>query len=185
MPSRKQKMIDQQLIHHFLNRLGQCYRYQGVIYLVGGSSLALVAAKVTTFDIDLTYEVPNEHHTLLIGCLQQLSREMNVPIEQASPADFLPLPAGYENRRVYIGRFGLLNVFHFDFYSIALSKLARGNQKDFVDVQAMIQKGLITLPKLEFYFAEILPQLASFNLRIRPEQFQRKFATFKQNLVNQ
>lgn len=181
----RQAVIDQQTIQHFLHRLGQCYRYQGVIYLVGGSSLALVKAKVNTFDIDLTYEVANEHHPLLIHCLQQLSRELNVPIEQVSPADFLPLPAGYEDRRVYIGRFGLLDVFHFDFYSIALSKLARGNQKDFIDVQMMVQTGLISINRLELYFAEILPQLVGFNLRTSSEPFQRKFAIFKQKWLNQ
>jgi len=172
-------LVDANQLRDFLKRLGECYRHAGVVYLVGGSSLILVAAKESTFDIDLKFEVDVAHHSEFIGCLRRLSREMSLSIEEASPDEFLPLPKGYQDRRVYIGRYGSLDIFHFDFYSVALGKLQRGNEKDYADVVNMVRAGVIELQRLEQYFEEVLPQINSFSLRTDPENFKRKFELFK------
>ena len=174
-------LVDSTSLTTFLQRLGQCYRHTGRVYLVGGPSLIMVATKISTFDIDLQFEV--EKHGDFIRCLRELGRNLNLAIEQASLEQFLPLPAGYQERHQFIGRFGSLDVFHFDFYSVALSKLHRGNEKDFSDVTQMLHNNLITLPQLEDYFAEILPQLESYNLQANPDAFYRKFTHFKTQLV--
>ncbi|MBI3359638.1 MAG: hypothetical protein HY023_00830 [Chloroflexi bacterium] len=180
MPGKR--ISDAQEILDFLRRLGQCYRHAGVVYLVGGSSLILVAAKESTFDIDLKIEVAPEHHDEFIRCVRRLSAEMELSIEQASPDEFLPLPAGYEDRRRYVGRYAALDVFHFDFYSVALGKLQRGNEKDYNDVVSMIRAGVIELGNLEQYFREVLPKLEAYSLRTDPQDFERKFALFKTRL---
>ena len=84
--------ITAQALQEFLKQLGQCYRHPGRLYLVGGSSLILVAAKVSTLDIDLQFDVPAEHHNTFIRCLREISRQHKLPIEQASPDQFIPLP---------------------------------------------------------------------------------------------
>jgi hypothetical protein len=175
-------LVDAQGLHTFLQRLGHCYRHTGELYLVGGSSLLLVAAKTSTFDIDIKFEVPPEHQTAFIRCLRQVGRELGVPVEQASPDQFIPMPSGYAERRRFVGRFGNLDVFHFDFYAVALSKLHRGNDKDFADVISMTQQGLIKLAALEGYFQEILPRYEDL-LSADPDSFQRKFALFKEKLA--
>lgn len=175
--------VDAASVLDFLQRLGKCYRHAGVLYLVGGSSLLLVAAKQSTADIDLKIEIPNEHHTEFMRCLRQLSLEMRLPIEQASPDEFLPLPLGYQDRRRYIGRYGGLEVFHFDFYSVALGKLQRGNDKDYADVISMVKLGVIDQPSLEGYFQEVLPKVEDYSLRASRRDFERKFALFKQRLA--
>ena len=173
--------ITSQTLNDFLSRLGRCYRHPGKVFLVGGSSLILVAAKTNTFDIDLQFEVQPKHHTAFIRCLRQLSRQLKLPIEQASPEQFMPLPKGYQDRHQFIGRYGLLDVFHFDFYSIALSKIHRGNEKDFVDVMQMVRKSVIELPQLKQYYEEILPELEGM-LQSDPDDFADKFALFKKRL---
>lgn len=45
--------VTAKVMQQFLSALGRCYRYPGKLFLVGGSSLALVAAKVSTLDIDI------------------------------------------------------------------------------------------------------------------------------------
>ena len=177
------KLHDARQISEFLDRLGQCYRFPGTVYLVGGSSLLLLAAKESTFDIDLKFQVPPERHSEFIRCLRQLSVEMQLAVEQASPDEFLPLPGGHEDRRRYIGRYGGLEVFHFDLYSVALGKLERGNEKDLVDVIQMVRTGLIDLQALERYFQEILPRLEGYSLRTDPHDFERKFGLFKRRLA--
>ena len=74
-------------------------------------------------------EVSPEAHGELIQAIRALKDELSINVEEASPGDFIPLPAGYESRHVYIDRFGLLEVLHFDLYSTALSKIERGGYK--------------------------------------------------------
>ncbi len=177
------KSVDAGRVLAFLRQLGECYRHPGIVYLVGGSSLLLLAAKTTTADIDIQFVVPNEGHTEFIRCLRQISREMGIPIEQASPAEFVPLPAGYEERRHFVGHFGLLDVFHFDFYSVALSKLLRGSEKDYGDLISMLRGHVIDMASLELYFQEVLPKIEDYNLRQSTRDFEKKFALLKQRLA--
>ena len=60
-------------------------------------------------------------------------------VEEASPGDFIPLPAGSEGRHEFIERFRKLDVFHFDLYSVALSKIERGRTQDLEDVLKLLQ----------------------------------------------
>lgn len=169
------------LARHPDGRLGEAL-ISGRLYLVGGTSLLLVAAKTATLDMGLQYEVDPSDHTEFVHCIRQVSRQMAIPVERASPSHFIPLPAGYAERHQFIGRYGQLDVFHFDFYSVALSKLHRGNEKDFTDVIAMVQRDLVSLPQLKQYFAEVLAQLEIRDIGARPEAFARKFALFEQRL---
>ncbi|HRJ45009.1 MAG: hypothetical protein KJZ86_14640 [Caldilineaceae bacterium] len=166
----------------FLNQLARCYRHGGRLYLVGGSSLLLAASKTSTLDVDIKIETTPEHYGEFIRCLRQVSRQLQIPVEEASPDQFIPLPPGYAERHRFIGRYGSLDVFHFDFYSMALSKIHRGNEKDFADVTAMISQNLIELARLRSHFEIILPQVASFSLRSSPEDFAAKFDLLEKRL---
>jgi hypothetical protein len=168
-------LVDSEGVIRFFQRLSNCFRYPGVVYLVGGSSLILVAAKPNTFDIDIQFEISPEHQREFIRCLRQVSRELKFPVEHASPDHFIPLPGGYQDRRRFLGRFGQLDVFHFDFYSVALSKIHRGNEKDFADVLAMLNQGIIIWEVLTSYFQEILPRYEEL-LTAHPDEYQRKFS---------
>jgi len=158
-----------------LEKLGERYHHPGTVYLVGGASLILLDAKTSSLDIDLKIEVSREDYGEFVRCLRGISLEMEIAIEEASPGDFIPLPGGYENRRKFVGRFGALDVFHFDPYSIALSKIHRGSEKDAADVVGMLEKGLIMFNELERAKDEILPALADFGLNTNPDDFARKF----------
>jgi hypothetical protein len=177
--------VTAQALQELLGQLGRCYRYTGRLYLVGGSSLILVAAKVSTLDVDIQFEVPPEKYDVFIRCLRDISRQYKIAIEQASPEQFIPLPRGYQERHSFIGRYGMLDVFHFDFYSVALSKLHRGNEKDFADVIQMVQQGLITLSQLQSYFQEVLPQVETFSISADAKDFERNFGLFEQRLGQQ
>ena len=173
-----ESFVDAEGVDLFLQRLARCYRRPGKLYLVGGTSLLLVANKEVTRDIDLQFDVEDGNHGEFVRCLRQVGRELKVPVEQVSPAQFIPLPAGYETRHRYIGRFEQLEVFHFDFYSIALSKLHCDNRKDFSDVRTMLRSGLIEQAALEQYFDEIFPKLDTY-LTARPEAFRQNMKLFR------
>ncbi|MBX3056812.1 MAG: hypothetical protein KF770_10100 [Anaerolineae bacterium] len=176
------QMVDAQGLKNFLERLGSCFRYTARLYLVGGASLLLAGGKTSTFDIDIHFDVTPEVHAEFIRCLRQIRRELHLPIEEASPGEFIPLPTGYADRHQYIGRYGQIEVFHFDFYAVALSKIHRGNEKDFADVSSMVNRQLIDFVTLESFFNDLLPRYESYGLKADPDLFQRKFDLLRQRL---
>ena len=165
-----------------LQRLGRCIRFHASLDRLGGSSLLPVAGTTSTFDINVQFSTAHEHHAEFIRCLRTVSREMGILVELASPEQFIPLPAGFQERCQFVGRYGSLDVFHFDFYSIALAKVHRGNEKDFDDVVRMVKTELISLSTLEAYLAQILPDYEFYQPTADPEMFRRKFALLKDKL---
>ena len=85
------------------------------------------------------------------------------------------MPAGYENRHEFVGRFGSLDVFHFDLYSTALSKIERGRVQDIEDVLALLRAGRIKWDRLKELFDEILPRMGKESLRQDPVEFGQNF----------
>ncbi len=106
--------VNRERIDVFLRRLSQAYQQPARLYLVGGTSLVFERFRQQTLDVDLVIEVSVEQHRELIQTLRELRDALGISIEEVSPADFIPLPAGFESRHEYIGRFGQIDVFHFD-----------------------------------------------------------------------
>jgi hypothetical protein len=89
-------------------------------------------------------------------------------------------PQAYERRRL-VGRYGQLEVYIFDLYSIALSKIARGFEADLEDVMFMLHKGMIDFPELERHFRVILPDAAKAD--INPNEFRGYFEEVRRRLA--
>lgn len=143
---------------------------EGVCYLTGGSSAVLLGWRSSTVDIDVRFE-PEQLDVL--RDLQRLKRELQLNIETASPGDFVPLPAGWEERSMFAGREGRLTFRHFDFYSQALAKLERAHERDVTDVEAMFEHELIASDQLVAAYDEIEPELHRFPA-IDPESFRER-----------
>ncbi|MBI4770215.1 MAG: hypothetical protein HY784_07355 [Chloroflexi bacterium] len=167
--------VDRSGIERFLRQLGQSCRQPGRLYLVGGTTLVFEGYRQQTLDIDLVIDVSAEHQPALIRAIRALKESLDVNVEEASPGDFIPLPAGFSERHEYIGRFGQLDVFHFDLYSAALSKIERGRGQDFADVLLLLSHRRVDWGRLERYFSEILPQIGTRSLRQDPEEFEMNF----------
>ena len=176
---RMRPLVDRQRIEDFLIRLGKS-QTRGWIYLVGGTAVVYRGLRVRTLDIDIALE-PDE--TQLLEAIRRLKDEVQVNVELASPADFIPLPSGWENRSRFIGPFGELDVFYFDFDSIALTKIVRANERDLDDLVLLAKDGLVQLQALEQEVAAMLPQLGTgryFN--VDPAAVARNFAAMRQRL---
>jgi hypothetical protein len=147
--------------------------------LIGGTTLVFEALRSQTLDIDIALEVPPPDHADLIRAIRVLKDELSVNVEEAGPGDFIPLPAGYQDRHVFVGRFGSLDVFHFDLYSVALSKIERGRDQDFADVLILLSTGRLQWERLKAFFEEILPRMGEHSLRQDPLEFQENFRTLE------
>jgi hypothetical protein len=148
----------------FLRRLGERYAGAGDIYLLGGSALCLLGSTRQTQDVDYTFQVEADTTERFLTTLTNLAAEAHLDVEQVPLAEFIPLPPHAQERRRPIGRFGQLNAYIFDLYSIALSKIARGFEADLEDVEFLLGHELIEFAELERLFQAILPRAATFDI---------------------
>ena len=121
------------------------------MYLTGGATAVLEGWRESTVDIDVRFE-PDPDAPL--RRISELKESLAVNVELASPLDFLPELPGWRNRSRFRFRAGNLEVFDFDLYSQALSKLERGFELDREDVRSMVESGAIEPSRLlELYEA--------------------------------
>lgn len=169
-------------IEKFLTALGKAYRKQGRIYLAGGAALVHLGLRSgSTLDIDVVIETTNEDE--MVTAIRRLVEQMQINIEFASPADFIPVPAQWMEHSRYIGRYGQIDAFYYDFYSLALSKISRGSDRDLIDVKLLVQQKLITLEELDAAYKEVLPLVGKRPyMNLDPQKFAERYAIVRQQL---
>ena len=169
-------------IEKFLTALGKAYRKQGRIYLAGGAALVHMGLRSgSTLDIDVVIETINEDE--MVTAIRRLVEQMQINIEFASPADFIPVPAQWMEHSRYIGRYGQIDAFYYDFYSLALSKILRGSDRDLIDVKLLVQQKLITLEELDAAYTEVLPRMGKRPyINLNPQKFAERYAIVRQQL---
>jgi hypothetical protein len=129
------------------------------MYLTGGATAVLEGWRESTVDIDVRFE-PDADAAL--ERIRDLKEELAVNVELASPLDFLPALPGWHERSRFRLRHGNLEVFDFDPYSQALSKLERGLELDLADVRSMVDAGQVHPVRLRELFEAIEPELYRF-----------------------
>ena len=166
---------DRQGIERFLQSLETRFTKPGRLYLVCGTTMVYEGLRQQTLDITISFEVDDRDRSAFVAAVRDLKERLSLNIEEASPADFIPLPSGYRERSPFIGRYGQLEVFHFDLYSTTLSKIERGTESDFDDVLSLLRSGRIELAVMTAYFEEIMVRYAVESLRQDPVEYRRKF----------
>jgi hypothetical protein len=146
-------------IHGLLDALGRRASPGDRLYVAGGASAVLVGWRGATRDVDLRLEGDEDG---LLRAIAELKDRLDINVELASPVDFLPAPANWQERAVYVGRFGSLDVLHMPFALQALAKLQRGFEQDLADVSAMLSRGLTNKAEISAALAEAAPELYRF-----------------------
>lgn len=169
-------------IEQFLKDIGKNVHQPGRLYLVGGAALVHMGVRSgSTLDIDVVIEAANEDE--LVMAIRRIVQQRQINIEFASPGDFIPLPSQWTAQAKYVGRYGSVDVFYFDFYSLALSKISRGSDRDLIDVKLLLQQKLITLDELDAAFQEILPRMGKRPyINLDPQKFASRYAQVRQEL---
>ena len=142
-----------------MRALARAGRTNARIYFVGGVTAVLLGWRETTIDVDLKL-VPEVNE--ILKALPELKERMQINVELASPDDFIPALPGWEERSQYITRQGTIDFFHYDFYAQALAKIERGHSTDILDVQQMLERGLVERSRLLEFFSRIEDQLYKY-----------------------
>ena len=162
--------VDASRIREFFRALGAEARDETRLYLTGGTTAVLLGWRVATVDLDIKM-VPERDS--LFRAIPALKEKLEINVELAAPADFIPELPGWEERSRFILREGKIDFFHYDFYAQALSKLQRGHAKDTEDVREMIDRRLVEPGKAIELFNAIEDQLYRFP-SIDPASFRRR-----------
>src|SRR3989338_2930882 len=139
------------------------------LYFTGGATAVLLGWRATTIDVDIQIVPENDQ---LLRALPRLKEQLQLNIELACPADFIPELPGWDGRSLYIASEGRVAFYHYDFYAQALAKIERGHGQDLQDVRAMLDRGLIEPHTLRRYFDDIEPLLYPYP-PIHPPSFRR------------
>ena len=147
--------VDARTIERFLSQLSRRFTAAGRLYLVGDTSLAMAGLCRHVSEIQLAVDVPAVRRGAMLRELRRLAEQLGIAVQETSPAEHIPLPAGAASRAQHIDRFGRLDVYHVDPYSTALSLVHHGGEHDLQGVLALLGAGWIDIDSLEGYFAEI------------------------------
>lgn len=162
-------LADQKRIHQFISVLAGKSKREARVYFTGGATAVLLGWRASTIDVDILF-VPEDDH--LLRALPGLKEEIEINLELACPAHFIPELPGWQERSLFIIREGPLSFFHYDLYAQALAKIERGHTLDVVDVHEMFRRGLIEPPQLSVLFEAIVPQLYRYPA-LNPRAFRR------------
>lgn len=173
--------LDPARLRQVLEAFGRACRSAGTLYLTGGSSALLEGWRESTVDVDLKLDPEPDG---AFSAITRIKQELDVNIELASPSDFLPELADWRSRSRSIGRFGLVEVRHYDFRAQALAKLARGFERDLQDARAMLERGLVTCDGLRAAFDEMSPRLERFP-RVDGDALRRRLETLCRGFESQ
>jgi hypothetical protein len=143
-----------QEIRNFLDRLGRHYPQPVKLYLLGGSALCFLGNPRRTVDIDCSVDRPTEEFQEMV---EAVANGMQVEVEIIPIDAFIPLPPYAKERHQNIGRFGSIEAYIFDPYSIAISKIARGFETDIQDVLFLLNQGIIELEILSKFLDDSYP----------------------------
>ncbi len=174
--------VDKAAIESFLQQLGKTFRKPARLYLVGGAALVHMGVR-SGFTQDIDVQVSGASEGDLIVAIQRMIERLQINVEFASPVDFIPLPEQWEAHAQFVGRYGTIDVFYFDFYSIALSKMERGSSRDIADVKLLVEQGIIIPGELDNAYQEVLAQLGKGRYpRVTPKRFTERYQAVRQLL---
>lgn len=146
-------------IERFIEAFGREARHAVRVYLVGGTTAVLMGWRQSTVDIDLVMQPEDD---TLLRAIPALKESLAINVELASPADFIPVPEGWEERSTFVRDVGRVAFYHFDLYAQALAKVERGHRQDLEDAREMIARGLVDPARAIEYFRRIEPNLYRF-----------------------
>jgi hypothetical protein len=117
--------------------------------------------------------------------VREAGQALGVDVAWESPADVIPLPAGWEERSLNatIGQGDTgnsLELRHFDPYSVVLRLIARGDEPDYVAALEYVLHGWVEPARLEGLLSEVVPRMTNQTLAQDPAEFRRKFKGLRQ-----
>ena len=163
------EVADADRIRRFMQIFGAAAEIPTRVYFTGGATAVLLGWRNSTIDVDIKVEPDTD---AMFRAIPRIKESLHLNVELASPVDFIPVRAGWQDRSPFVAQEGRASFHHFDPYAQALAKVERGHHQDVLDVREMLSLGLVEPERVWRYFADIEPQLYRYPA-IDPESFRR------------
>jgi hypothetical protein len=163
------RLADRDRVRRFMEQLAAEAHEDARVYFTGGATALLSGWRDSTIGVDMKLAPEQD---VLLRAIPRLKESLQLNVELASPADFIPVPAGWEDRSPFIVRLGRVSFHHFDLYAQALAKVERGHSQDITDVGEMLGRALVERPRALAFFSRIEPELHRYPA-IDPPTFRR------------
>ena len=150
------QIADADRIHRFMRALGAEADTATRVYFTGGATAVLFGWRASTIDVDIKV-VPEADR--LFRAIPHIKERLQINVELASPADFIPVHHGWEDRSPFVAQVERIAFYHFDLYAQALAKIERSHRQDVEDVREMIARGLVEPARAWQYFEAIEPAM--------------------------
>jgi hypothetical protein len=139
------------------------------IYFTGGATAVLFGWRTSTIDVDIRVFPESD---CVYRAIPGLKESLEINVELASPADFIPELPGWEERCLFVCQEKKMTFYHYDLYAQALAKIERGHAQDMADVQEMLHRRLVDPAAALRYFDAIEPRFYLYPA-IDPPTFRR------------
>lgn len=178
-----QTAISRTGIEQFFQALSRLTRQYSRLYLVGEAALVHLGLRTgTSNDIDLVIDTAGEEEMQF--ALQRCMQALRFNIRFASPEDVVPVPWDWDTRARHIAVYGSIEAYYFDLPSVALGKIALGDERELYDVRLMLQQGAITLDELDNTYLEVQPRMGKKPYEgIDLPAFTRQYSTVRKWLI--
>ena len=164
------RLADAERLRTFLKELARDADADTAVYLTGGATAVLLGWRDTTLDADILILPESD---ALFRALPRLKEQLQINVEIASPAHFIPELPGWRERSLPIERIGRVSYYHYDPYAQALAKIERAHAKDLADVGELLDRGLVEPGRLRELFDVIEPRLHRYPA-VDPPSFRRR-----------
>src|SRR5437899_2170989 len=106
------RKVTRETLNQFMQELAAAARSPGKVYFTGGVTALLLGFREQTIDIDLKLD---PEPAGAFEAIASLKDRLNLNVELASPADFIPAADGWRERSRRIASIGQIDFFHYDF----------------------------------------------------------------------
>src|SRR5215469_995344 len=172
------RKVTVETLRRFMEELAAATQSPGKVYLTGGATALLLGFREQTIDIDLKLDPePKGAFEAIAG----LKDRLDLNVELASPADFIPAVPDWRERSRHITTILGVEFLHYDFALQALAKIERGHVQDLEDAASLVRGGHVTPEELQTHFAQLEPGLLRYPA-IDPQQFRNKLEKFLKDL---
>src|SRR4051812_5308219 len=138
----------------FMEELAARAQSPGNVYFTGGATALLFGMRKKTIDLDIRFE-PDPRG--VFEAIAKLKNKLDINIELASPADFIPVTSDWKTKSIFIALIGHLGFYHYDLRAQALAKIERGYAQDIMDARGFLSAGKISKDGFQAYLLAVKP----------------------------
>ena len=139
--------------------------------------------RATTLDVDYVADADDPRALPeLEQAIRALKDELDINVEPAGPADFLPVPRSVLARSRFVAQHGTVAVYYYHLPTQVIAKAARGLEQDLADAEQLVRAGEVAWPDVEETWREIRASPTGW-LRYEPDEVERRLGVLRERLA--